>query len=136
MRQISVFLENTSGRLAELSDLLAREGINLRAISLADTADFGILRLITDQVDRTLELFLAKGFSAKETRVLAVEVEDKPGGLSRLMQIFRDGKINIEYLYASLMRQSDGAIMVFKVNQVEAALELLEQKGYKTLIDF
>ena len=102
IKQISIFMENTTGRLADVTALLAKSGINLRAISIADTADFGILRMVADRPDAAVALLKAAGFAARETDVIAVEVPDQPGALARIMALFRDEGVNIEYLYASL----------------------------------
>jgi hypothetical protein len=136
IKQISIFMENTTGRLAETTALLAKAGINLRAISIADTADFGILRMVTDKPEATLELLRGAGLTARETDVIGVEVQDHPGELARVMGIFRDEAINIEYLYASLERKAEMAIIVFKVADISKALAMLERRGYKTVASF
>ncbi len=114
-KQISVFLENKSGRLAEVTRILGEGDINLRAMSIADTADFGILRLIADNSDRALKILDSNNFTAKVTDVLAVEVPDKPGGLAQVMKVFSENDVNIEYLYVSLERNKDNAVIIFKV---------------------
>jgi hypothetical protein len=134
--QISVFMENTTGRLAEVTNLLAEKGINLRAVSIADTADFGILRMVTDNPDKTYEELIRAGFTAKETDVIGVEVDDKPGGLARVMTLFRDEKINIEYLYASLERNKEQAVVIFKINDITGGLQMLERNGIRTVASF
>jgi len=136
IRQISVFVQNTSGRLAEVTALLAANNLNLRAISIADTADFGILRMIVDQPDQTLAILKTAGITAKETEVIGVEVEDNPGELARVTELFKDSGINIEYLYASLERCSDRAIIVLKVNQVATGIKLLDSNGFHTVSAF
>lgn len=136
IQQISIFMENTTGRLAETTALLAQAGINLRAISIADTADFGILRLVTDQPQAALDLLRSAGMTAKETDVIGVEVRDHPGELARVMALFRDEGVNIEYLYASLERKKDMAVIIFKVADVKVALEMLARRGYQTVSSF
>jgi len=102
MKQISVFLENTTGRLCEVTKTLAKAGINLRAINIADTADFGILRIIVDKTEEAANVLNAAGFTIKMTTVAAVEIDDKPGSLDKLIEMIQQSGINIEYLYASL----------------------------------
>ena len=127
VKQISVFVENTSGRLAEVTRLLASAGVNLRAITIADTADFGILRLIADDSNRALEAFRKAGFTAKVSDVIGVEVPDKPGGLASVMEIFHHEGVNIEYLYASLEHVKDKAVVIFKVGDVAHGLKICQQ---------
>ena len=136
IKQISLFMENTTGRLAETTALLAGAGINLRAISIADTADFGILRMVTDKPEATLALLKESGMTARETDVVGVEVQDHPGELARVMGMFRDEGVNIEYLYASLERKKEKAIIIFKVADVAKALEMLARQGYTTIASF
>ena len=136
IKQISIFVENTSGRLADVTALLATAGINLRALAIADTADFGILRMVADQPDAAVKLLREAGFTARETDVIGVEVPDHPGALSRLMALFRDEGVNIEYLYASLEHSSDQAVIVLKVDAVDAALAMLARNGIATIPGF
>ena len=136
IKQISIFMENTAGRLADITDLLAKAGINLRAISLADTADFGILRMVADQPDAAVQLLKKAGFTARETDVIGVEVPDHPGELARVMALFRDAGVSIEYLYASLEHQTDKAVIVLKVDDIKAGVTLLEKHGFLTLSSF
>ena len=136
IKQISIFMENTTGRLAEVTALLAKSGINLRAISIADTADFGILRMVADRPDAAVALLKAAGFAARETDVIAVEVPDQPGALARIMALFRDEGVNIEYLYASLEHSADQAVIVLKVDDVAAGLTMLQKNGVSTIPSF
>ena len=129
-KQISVFLENKSGRLAEVTRILGEGGINLRAMSIADTADFGILRLIADNSDRALKILDSNNFTAKVTDVLAVEVPDKPGGLAQVMKVFSENDVNIEYLYVSLERNKDNAVIIFKVENIELGAKVLEENRF------
>ena len=129
--QISVFLENTTGRLCEVTQTLAKADINLRAISIADTADFGILRLIVDKTEEASNALVAAGFTIRLTTVAAVEVEDSPGSLASLMDLFRSSGINIEYLYASLEGSDGKAVVIFKLEDYEKGSVLLEKSGLK-----
>jgi len=136
IKQISIFMENTTGRLADVTDLLAKAGINLRAISIADTTDFGILRMVADQPDEAVALLKAAGFAARETDVIGVEVPDHPGELARIMALFRDADVGIEYLYASLEHKEDKAVIVLKVSDIQAGLTMLEKNGFSTIPSF
>lgn len=136
IKQISVFLENVSGRLAEVTQILSGGGINLRAITIADTADFGILRIVCDNPDKALKLLEDGGFTARETDVLGVEVEDKPGGLAKVMDIFRKNNVNIEYLYASLEKNQDNAVVIFKVEDVQHGIKIIEESGLSAIAGF
>jgi hypothetical protein len=131
VKQISVFLENKSGRLAAVTRLLAEKGINIRALSIADTSDFGILRLIVDQPDRAYQVLKEGGFTVSATDVLAVAVPDKPGGLAPALAALEAADINIEYLYAFVAKCADLAMVLFKVNDTEKAIAVLSQAGYK-----
>lgn len=136
IKQISVFVENTPGRLADVTGFLAEAGINLRALSIADTTDFGILRLVADQPELALRRLKHAGFAARESEVIGVEVPDHPGGLARIIALLRDAKVSIEYLYASLEHKADRAIVVLKVDDVAAALGALERHGVLTVQSF
>ncbi|WP_263770824.1 ACT domain-containing protein [Propionivibrio soli] len=132
IKQISIFMENSAGRLADITELLADAKINLRAISVADTADFGILRMVADKPDEAVTLLKNAGFTARETDVIAVEVPDKPGALARIMGLFRDQGIDIEYLYASLEHKVNKAVIVVKVADVATGLRVLKDHGPNT----
>jgi hypothetical protein len=136
IKQISIFLENVSGRLAEVTKILADSKINLRAMTIADTADFGILRIITSTPDDAVAVLSQAGFMAKETDVLAVEVEDHPGGLAHVMDVFSKNKVNIEYMYASLERRQDKAVIVIKVEDVQKGIKIVEENGLKPVNSF
>lgn len=136
IKQISIFMENTTGRLADITSLLAEAGINLRAISIADTTDFGILRMVADQPDEAIRLLKEAGFTARETDVIGVEVPDHPGELARIMALFRDAGVGIEYLYASLEHKADQAVIVLKVDDIQSGLNMLEKNGFATIQTF
>jgi len=136
IKQISVFMENTTGRLAQVTGLIADKGLNLRAISIADTADFGILRMVVDKPDEAMAILEKEGFTGKETDVIGVEVEDHPGGLAKVMKIFRDEGVNIEYLYASLERNANKAVVIFKVGDVDKGVKMIEKHGLRTVSTF
>jgi len=133
VKQISVFLENRKGRLAEVTRTLRTEGINIRAMCLADTADFGVLRIIVADPDQCLRVLKAAGFVAQETEVLAIEVEDKPGGLDRVLGVLDAAGINVEYMYAYVEKTRDNAIVICRVDERQGALEALAKGGIPTL---
>ncbi len=136
IKQISIFMENATGRLADVTALLAKAGINLRAISIADTTDFGILRMVADRPDAAVQILKDAGFTARETDVIGVEVPDHPGELARIMALFRDEGIGIEYLYASLEHKADNAVIVIKVDDIAAGMAMLEKHGFATIQSF
>lgn len=136
LKQISVFLENTKGRLAEVTDLLGRGGINLRALTVADTKDFGILRLVVDNPDKALELLGKGGFTAKVTEVIGIEVDDSPGGLAAVLNLLSKEEVNLEYIYSSLENSSSKAVIIFRIENIEEGLKIIERKGIKTISHF
>jgi len=129
VKQISVFLENKKGRLAEVTQTLSREKINIRALSLADTADFGVLRIIVNNPERCLAVLKANSFVAQVTEVIAIEVEDKPGGLARILEVLDQDNVNVEYMYAYVEKTRDNAIVICKIDDRERALQVLEKNG-------
>jgi len=131
IKQISVFLENTTGRLSEVTKTLAVANVNLRAISIADTADFGILRIIVDKTEQAVEALAAAGFTTRQTDVVAVEIEDTPGSLAKLMELFQQSQVNIEYLYASLEGQIGKAVVIFKLKDHEKGKKILCDNNLK-----
>lgn len=136
VRQISVFLENTKGRLAEVTKVLADGGINLRAMTIADTADFGILRLIVDKEEKALGLLEKKGFTAKETEVIGVEVADEPGELAKVLDLFEKSGLNIEYLYVTLEKKGNAAVVIFKVDNLALGKAIIKEKGLRAVDSF
>ncbi len=133
IKQVSIFLENKSGRLAKVTRVLGDNGINIRALSIADTTDFGILRLIVNDPDKAYKVLKGAGFSVNATDVIAVEIPDMPGGLAGPLELLRDSNINIEYLYAFLTKASEAALVVFRVEQIDEAVRVLREKGIKIL---
>ncbi len=133
VKQISVFLENAKGRLAEVTRTLSHEKINIRALSLADTADFGVLRIIVNNPERCLTVLKGKGFVAPVTEVIAVEVEDKPGGLARILEVLDQDDVNVEYMYAYVEKSRENAVVICKIDDRERALQVLEKNGITAL---
>ena len=127
VKQISVFLENKKGRLAQVTSVLSTEKINIRALSLADTADFGVLRIIVNNPERCLAVLKANSFVAQVTEVIAIEVEDKPGGLARILEVLDQDNVNVEYMYAYVEKTRENAIVICKIDDRERALQVLEK---------
>jgi len=128
IQQISVFLENKTGRLADVTRIIADAGVNIRAISIADTADFGILRLIVDKPSEAAESLSRGGFTTRMTDVLAIEIPDRPGSLAQVMEAFKETGVNIEYLYASLEKDCSTAAVIFKVEDIEHCIKIAQEK--------
>lgn len=131
--QISIFLENRSGGLADVTEVLARNRIDLKAVTLADMSDFGVLRLIVDDPDRTRAVLKEAGFTVDKTRVVAVEVPDHPGGLRDALQALKRSGINVEYMYSAARRSGESAIIVFRFDEIGRALDSLRGAGFKVL---
>ena len=123
VNQISVFLENRNGQLAEITGLLAENKINLRAISIAETSDYGVLRLIADDSEKATNVLLANGNIINMNPVTVVSVPDEPAGLSELLKLLSAGNISIEYMYSLFTHQNDKAYMVFRVTDYDNFIE-------------
>ena len=133
IRQISVFVENKPGRMAAILEVLTDNNIDISALSIADTTDFGVLRMIVSDHVLAKKVLNEAGVVVKTTDVIAVSMEDKPGGLGAIMNTINDGDITVEYMYAFAGRTETGAMVVVKVNDPEKAIELLEKGGFKTV---
>lgn len=133
VRQISVFLENKAGRLAKVTRLLGEQGINIRALSIADTTDFGILRMIVNDPERAERLLKEAGFAVTTTGVLAVEIPDRPGGLADVLDVLERAGMNIEYLYAFVEKASPDALVLIRVESLPRAVEVLGAAGVSVL---
>lgn len=133
VKQISVFIENKAGRLANVISALAAQGIDTRALSLADTTNFGVLRLIVDQPEKALEALKAGNFAVSTTDVVAVMVPDVPGGLAKVLDKFTELDIDIEYMYAFIGKESEKAIVILRIDKPEEALQRLAEAGIETL---
>ena len=133
VKQISVFLENKSGRLAEVTRILAGGDINISALCIADTTDFGILRLIVNKPDEAEQLLRSAGFTVSGTSVIAIGMEDHPGGLSGVLGVLEENQIGIEYLYAFVGRKEGMAYVILRVESPEKAVDALSQAGVRVL---
>lgn len=133
IKQISVFLENKRGRLFEALNVLSKAGINIRALSIADTSDFGILRMIVNDPEKAKKALENEGFTTKITHVLAVGVKDRPGGLAEVLKILYEKDINVEYIYAFVEKSGEEALVVLRTNNLDKTITLLQEKGVKLL---
>lgn len=131
VKQISVFLENKPGKLSQVTDILEKNNIDIKAISIADTTEFGILRMIVDKPKEAVEAIKAEKFPVSTTDVLAVEVTDKPGGLNHALQVLNDAGISVEYLYSFIKRNGERALILFRVEEPDRAVEVLRSAGIK-----
>ena len=125
--QISVFLENQTGKLYELTDILSKNGIDLRAIHIAETSDYGILRVITQDTEKAIKVLAEQGFIATKTPVLAVGVNDEPGGLTSLLHILSEENFDVEYMYSIFGQPNGLAYMILRVEDVPAVREMLKK---------
>jgi hypothetical protein len=133
VEQISIFLENKSGRLAEVTSVLSEAGINIRALYLADTADFGILRLIVNDTEKSRQVLKDHGFTVEKTKVVAIEVPDRPGGLSNILNTIKEEGINVEYMYAFVEKSGENAIVIFRFDELERSIDILRQAGVRIM---
>lgn len=131
--QISVFLENKAGRLCEVTGVLAEAKVNIRALALADTSDFGVLRLIVDKAETAKEALKKAGFTVGKTDVLAVEVPDRPGGLHEILSLLQASRINVEYMYAFVQQSGNNAVMIFRFDNTEEALKAIQKNGLRVI---
>lgn len=129
IRQISVFIENQSGRLSDVIDFLGKQNINIRALSLADTSDFGILRLIVNDPDKAYNLLRKEEFTVGSTDVVAVAVNDSPGGLAKVLNTLKKHGINVEYMYSYIKKDNEQAFMVFRFEDTDKTIEIMKQEG-------
>ena len=133
VEQIAVFLENKSGRLAEITGVLAKNSINIRALSVADTADFGILRLIVDKVDLAKKVLKENHFTVGKTNVIAIEVPDQAGGLASVLKTVEAEGLNVEYMYAFVNKSGENAVLIFRFDDTDKAISGLQAAGFTIL---
>lgn len=134
MKQVSIFIENKTGSLSTVCKVLANGGINLRALSIADTQDFGILRIIVENTEKTMEILKKNGYICKTNSVLAVEIPDKPGAMAEIMGIVSVPGVSVEYAYAfASHKANDSAYMIFRVSGYDKAKEVLAEAGIHLL---
>ena len=134
LKQISVFVENKPGKLQLLTDALARNNVNMRALSLAETSEFGIVRIIVDDIEHASRVFAEEGFVYTVAKVLGVAIPDEPGGLNRVLCMLSEEKINVEYMYAFLGgKNAEHAYMILRVEDPTAAAAALAAQGIHTV---
>ena len=133
IKQLSVFLENKSGRINEVTKVLGENGINMHAFSMAETTDFGILRLIVSDVDKAVEVLRAKNFAVVLTDVVCICCPNVAGALAKILDKLAAHQIFIEYMYAFAQSATDNAVMIFRFDKTDAAIDLLQQNNFSIL---
>ena len=133
VEQISIFLENKPGRLAEVTRIFEEGRVNIRALALADTSEFGILRLIVNDNESAQRLLKDHGYTVGVTEVVAVEVEDQPGGLHRILRALAKDNINVEYMYAFVRQSGQNAVLIFRFDDIHAASAVLKREGVRVI---
>ena len=133
VKQISVFVENKKGRLARITDVLGKGGIDLIALSIADTTNFGIMRCIVNDPEKALKLLKENDITASTTEVIVAEVVDKPGGLAYVLGLLDKADISVEYLYSFVRTPNENALILFRVEDIDTAVRALEAGGVKLL---
>ena len=132
IHQVSVFLENQAGKLSEVTNLLADNNIDLRAINIAESSDYGIMRVITSDSEKALAILREHGFIVNSTAVLGVSVPDRPGGLAHLLRILAQEKFDVEYMYSIFGQPNGLAYMILRVDDIDEVRNVLEQDGIHT----
>ncbi len=133
IKQISVFVENKKGRLTEITEIIAKNGINIKALSIADTTNFGILRIIVDEPEKTEKILHEAGLTVSITSVLAVKIEDRAGGLYEALKVLSDNGITVEYVYAFVTKSVNEAYVVMRIEEDAKAQSLLSEAGFDGL---
>ena len=133
IKQLSIFVENKPGRLAEITSVLEKNNIDIRALSIADTKDFGILRLIVNNPNVAESALKQAGYTVSLTQVIAIGISDKPGGLAKAMSVLYSNHIIVEYMYAFLSKSDDTAFVILRVENNEKAIEVLQNSGLQIL---
>jgi hypothetical protein len=133
INQISVFLENTKGRLFEVCSILGRHKINMRALTIAESQDFGVLRIVVDKPEEAVKILRENGFVTNLTDIVAVEVDDQPGGLAYILQVLSEQGINVEYMYGFLEKASDKALLVFRFDNPDKAISVLVKHNIRVI---
>lgn len=133
VKQISVFVENKQGRMAHITNILSENNIDIRAISVADTTEFGILRLIVSDPQKACDALKAAGCTVSITNVLAVQIDDQPGGLAKIMSVLSEHTINVEYIYAFITQIKQHACVILKTSEPERTATLLKEQNIKLL---
>jgi hypothetical protein len=132
IKQLSLFSENKPGRLAKIADVFEKEKINIRAFTIAESGDFGIIRIVVDLPDKAFNVLKKEGFTVSETDVIGIEINDEPGSMKEVAELFAEGSINIDYAYAFIGRNQK-AVLIVRVSDLESALGFLQNKGIPLL---
>lgn len=132
IKQLSVFVENKFGRVSDICNVLAEHHINMNALSIADTSEFGVARIIVDKPDEAKKVLAESGVVVKVTEVIGVAIDDKPGGLAAILSLLKEGGISVEYMYAFLPKMKEHAMVVLRVNNPEEAQEIFAANGIHT----
>jgi hypothetical protein len=135
IKQISIFLENRKGRLYDVCLLLGENDINIRALNVAETESFGVLRIVVNKPENAIKIFKDAGIIAKITDVIAIEVDDRPGGLADILKVLADEDVNIEYMYGFVEKSSDRALMVFRFDDVDKAAAILKKHNIRIVTE-
>ena len=135
VNQLSVFVENKPGRLSEITSILQQNSVDIRALSVADTTHFGILRLIVDKPTEAHAALKDAGFTVSLTKVIAIGVSDRPGGLAEAMVALSDGNISVEYMYAFISREEKTAYVILRVDDIEKAIEVIHKNNIPLLTE-
>ena len=133
LTQISVFLENRKGRLYDVCSLLGKNKINIRALTIAETEKFGVLRIVVDNPDKAMQVLKKNNFVANLTDIVAVEVEDRPGGLAAILKTLSANDINLEYMYGFVEKSSDRALLVFRFDDPDKAITVFKKNKIKVV---
>lgn len=131
--QISIFIENRSGRMAQIASALGEVNVNIRAMSLADTSDFGILRLIVNDVEKAVDVLKNKGFTVRISQVIAVEIKDQPGELGQFLTVLEKAGLNVEYMYAFVQKSGEHAVVIFRFDDLDRAIDVIQGVGSTVL---
>jgi len=129
IKQISAFLENKKGRLYEVCDILGKHDINIQALTIAESEDFGVLRMIVDKPEEALKVLKENGIVVRFSEIVAVEVEDRPGGLAQVLKVLVENGINVEYMYGFVERKADKALLVFRFDEPDKAIQILQDNN-------
>ena len=132
IKQLSVFVENKFGRVSDICDVLAENHINMSALSIADTSEFGVARIIVDKPEEAKKVLSESGVIVKVTDVIGVAIDDKPGGLAAILALLKEGKVSVEYMYAFLPKMRDHAMVVLKVDKPDVAQAVFKTNGVHT----
>lgn len=135
IKQLTVFVENKQGALVSITETLSKNNINLRALSIAETKDFGILRLIASDEEKAEKILTEEGYLIKITEVIGVKIVDEPGKLSEALKVLADNEINMEYLYAFMTRTEKHAYVVIRVEDNEEAEKVLKEAGFQLIVE-